>query len=125
MYEDILLLCLDEEGALVSDMGEEGLDVDLPLGSQLLQHGVDDDVGSSPAHPGTAVDNHWPVHLLEIKNKTFSREKFPVVNHQASENFHNSDSHQKYQIFKLLRMKNINIFQYWNTVPAFYFAGIV
>ena len=71
MYEDILLLCLDEERALVSDMGEEGLDVDLTLGSQLLQHGVDDDVGSSPAHPGTAVNQHRTVALLVREKDIF------------------------------------------------------
>ena len=73
MYEDILLLCLDKERPLVSDMREEGLDVDLPLGSQLLQHGVDDDVSPSAPHPSTAVDHHWTINLLEIKNKTFGR----------------------------------------------------
>ena len=69
--EDILLLSLDEESPLVSDVGEEGLDVDLSLGSQLFQHGVDNDVGAGPAHPSTAVDHHWPLTLLGSKNEMF------------------------------------------------------
>ena len=69
VYEDILLLGLDEESPLVSDVGEEGLDVDLPLRSQLLQHGVDDDVSSRPTDPGTAVDQQWSVLSLDVKHR--------------------------------------------------------
>ena len=56
MNKDVLLLCLNKEGSLVSDMGQVGLDIDLPLGPQLLQHCVDDNVGPRSANTYTAVD---------------------------------------------------------------------
>ena len=56
MNENVLFLSLHQECSLVTDMAEVGLDVDLPLGAELLQHGVNDDVGPGPAHPRTAVD---------------------------------------------------------------------
>ena len=56
MNKYVLLLCLNKEGSLVSDMGQVGLDVDLPLGPQLLQHCINDNVGPSSAYTCTAVD---------------------------------------------------------------------
>ena len=56
VYEDELVLSLDQERSLVSDVGEVGLDVDLTLAPQLLQHRVNDDVCSSSAHSSTAVN---------------------------------------------------------------------
>ena len=70
VYEDVLVLGLHQVGPLLPDVGEEGLDVDLSLGSQLFQHGVDDDVGASSAHSSTAVNHHWTIGLLLIKSKT-------------------------------------------------------
>ena len=56
MNKNVLLLRLNKEGSLVSDMGQIGLDVDLPLGPQLLQHCINDNVGPRSAYTGTAVD---------------------------------------------------------------------
>ena len=56
MNKNVLLLRLNKEGSLVSNMGQVGLDVDLPLGLQLLQHCINDNVGSSSAYTRTTVD---------------------------------------------------------------------
>lgn len=58
MYEDVLVLGLDEEGALVADVAEVGLDVDLALGAQLPQHRVNHDVGARPPHARAAVHHN-------------------------------------------------------------------
>ena len=62
--EPELVLSLDKEGSLVPDVREEGGDVDLPLGSELLQHGVYHDVGSCSAHTGAAVNQQRPLRFL-------------------------------------------------------------
>ena len=56
MNKNVLLLRLNKEGSLVSDMGQIGLDVDLPLGLQLLQHCINDNVGPRSSYTCTAVD---------------------------------------------------------------------
>ena len=58
MYEDVLVLGLDEEGALVADVAEVGLDVDLALGAELPQHRVNHDVGARAPHARAAVHNN-------------------------------------------------------------------
>ena len=55
VYEDVLLLSLDEAVALFPDVLEVGEDVEVSPGDDLLQHGVDDDVAAGPANPGTAA----------------------------------------------------------------------
>ena len=59
VYEDELILGLHQECSLVSDVGQIGLDVDLTLAPQLLQHRVNDDVCSSSAHSSAAVNQQW------------------------------------------------------------------
>ena len=45
-------------------MGQVGLDVDLPFGPQLLQHSVNDNVGSSSTHTRTAVHKQRSIWFL-------------------------------------------------------------
>ena len=71
MNESELVFSLDKEGSLVPDVGEEWRNVDLPLGSELLQHGVYHDVGPSPAHPCTAVNQQWSLRLLNTSSLSF------------------------------------------------------
>jgi len=58
VQENVLLLGLHQEISLSANVPEEAVDVDLALGSDLLQHGVQHDVGASAAHAGAAVHDY-------------------------------------------------------------------
>ena len=45
-------------------MGQVGLDVDLPLGPQLFQHCINDNIGTSSANTGTAVSQQRSISFL-------------------------------------------------------------
>ena len=53
MNEHVLLCCLNQKCSLLSDMRQIGLNAELPLAAQLLQHGVDDDISSCPPYTCT------------------------------------------------------------------------
>jgi hypothetical protein len=55
VQENVLLLGLHQEVALRANVPEEAVDVDLSLGRDLLQHGVQHNIGASSAHTGAAV----------------------------------------------------------------------
>ena len=49
---------------LTPNMGEKGDDTQLPLGLQLLQDGVYDNIRPTPPHPRTAVHQQRAVRVL-------------------------------------------------------------
>ena len=55
--KDVLLFRLNEEVALIADMAKKAAHIQLVLHFNLLEHGVEDDVGARPTDSGAAVDD--------------------------------------------------------------------